>query len=183
MSLHTSPWAVAALWSFPHCCPNFPSVMFHFSLRNFCPSSISARSKAGKGASPHTTRHHGHSIPPLIPSLLSQVFPHSELISPSVLVYIILLSIPHPQSEPFPSVWWLVGMREETFLSRTVVALCFEVVAKGSFTKAAGHHGRFGHQGTQTCHIPTWQPSRFPLPHASFFGSTASGPQPRSQPP
>lgn len=88
----------------------------------------------------------------------------------------ILLSPPHPQSSLS-----VVSVREETLL-RAIGHLHFEV-AKGSFTKAAGHHGSLGYQGAQTHHIPSWQPSRLLLPHTSFFGSTASGPQPRSQPP
>lgn len=88
----------------------------------------------------------------------------------------ILLSPPHPQSSLS-----VVSVREETLL-RAIGHLHFEV-AKGSFTKAAGHLGSLGYQGAQTHHIPSWQPSRLLLPHTSFFGSTASGPQPRSQPP
>lgn len=74
----------------------------------------------------------------------------------------ILLSPPHPQSSLS-----VVSVREETLL-RAIGHLHFEV-AKGSFTKAAGHHGSFDYQGAQTHHIPSWQPSRLLLPHTSFF--------------
>lgn len=67
-----------------------------------------------------------HSFPHCCP----QVFPHSELISPSVLIFTLLLSPPYPKSSLSPQCCglWAWGKR----LSRTIVPLCFEVAKAAS---------------------------------------------------